>query len=471
MHVYYAKVARDLMLGHATYARDYRIARPFPPYSIHAYLLMAIGMAVSSETSEKLLACLTLIVTAGGLGYLAKQLGRSVPWACALSAPFLLNRFVFLGFYGYMIGIGLAMITAGLWLRRRTNADRIAMVALTALTLFAHPVPYLVIVGFCWTELVSGWWNARNGVRDEQTIRHPVRADVVAVTIATLLFLYVKAYSHSGMLWNYEWLADVGEKIKRLWNVFRTWDELPLVVPSYNWAAAIALAAATLAACSSALRQSRPGRVTRVQFVVGWSFLLLLLLPFLPYTMNGSGFFAARFAILPPLLLFAAAAAFPLRGKRKAVVAIASVAICGFCLAVLNANVRPIAQELDDHSVPVNSLSGSRLIALNNSTRNRALTFDPYEWAAVRLVDRSGAILSDAPWMDLQIMMLEEIGPKVQVGQRGPQVVSGEAVRVGLVTAHCGTPPSASAVSNFARSGAAEWRMLSYGCYEILQPR
>ena len=46
-HVYYATVSRDLLLGPSAFAHDFRIARPFPPYSLHAYLLMALLQGTS----------------------------------------------------------------------------------------------------------------------------------------------------------------------------------------------------------------------------------------------------------------------------------------------------------------------------------------------------------------------------------------------------------------------------------------
>lgn len=472
VHVYYAKVTRDLLQHHATYAQDFRIGRPLPPYSVHAYLLVALTGIVSGETAEKLIACITVIVCAFGLAYLSRQIGRSAAWGCALASPFLLNRFLFLGFYGYLMGVGLALLTIGFWLRRRTVADRIGFFFLALLTLLAHPVPFLIVIAFCWSEALSGWRNA--GCKDAITgvICRPTRNDVIALCSASALFLYIKAFSHSGTLWNYELLADAQQKLMRIIDVFHTWDELPLMVSSFNNAAAIALVIATVIAGWVALRESRSRKITRSQLVVGWAFLILVGLPFLPHTINGSGFFVERFSIWPPLLLFAGMAAADLPRKTGMFIGVIGVLITLLCTGVLDSYVRPVAREIDTRSIPAGRMKGERMMSINNSSRRGELMFNPYDFAATRFIDRGGAILVDAPWMYLEIMILDDIGPHMRVDQnRGPQVMEGPQAKVGIVAAHCGPTPGSSLVGNIAQRDSSEWRMAQYGCIQVLEPR
>src|SRR5690349_5744824 len=195
VHVYYAKVTRDLMAGHSTYAHDFRVARPLPPYSLHAYLLMAFLPWTSSEMAEKLLACVSVVMCGLGFAYFAHRLGRSAPFACALAVPFLLNRFLFLGFYGYLIGVGLALLTAGLWLRNdRTLRRLMAFLGLTLLTMFAHPVPYMILIAFCWSVAAAGWLNQRQPGRDVVAFDAPTRNDVIELVVATACFAAFKHY-------------------------------------------------------------------------------------------------------------------------------------------------------------------------------------------------------------------------------------------------------------------------------------
>ncbi len=226
VHVYYARISRDLLLGHPGFEHDYRMARYLPPYSVHAYLLMLLLQFGSPLLAEKLIACLCVIVVGGGLAYLAKQAGRSAPVVAALSVPFLLHRWIFMGFFGYVIGVGLALLAAGIWIHRggRTTGLRAAFLAITALTLLSHPVPYLVVLAFCWIGVLAGWWNARLKSSEDDAIVPPAAGDLLTLALATAMLLYVRLYSHAGPLWDNEVLADLHDKLFRIINVFLTTD-------------------------------------------------------------------------------------------------------------------------------------------------------------------------------------------------------------------------------------------------------
>jgi len=384
-----------------------------------------------------------------------------------------LHRWIFFGFYGYAIGIGLALLAMGVWIRpdRHRAGGRIAFLLLTMLALFAHPVPYLVIVGFCWAEALAGSWNARMSPAAGDGIQAPGHGDIPTLLAASALFLYILRYSQSGMLWNYELLADVRDKLFRVVDVFRTWDELPLRVPLYNWMLGAVLMLAVIAACRKARQETKSGRVSRVQLVTAWAFLMLIALPFLPRTMNGSGFFAARFSIWPPLLWFAAAAGVELNRRAKAAITIVAVLVTVCALVVLNAHVAPVARQLDVSRAPQLGLKRVHVFTRSNSRATADLTFDPYEWAAIRVVHREGAILVDSPWMDLQIMMLEEAGPKLKFDpNNGPRIVSGPEAKIAMVFTRCGDVRGESMASRIQAGHPQQWRMQKYGCFEVLEP-
>ena len=470
VHVYYARVARDLMLGGHAYDRQFRVARPFPPYSIHAYVLMAMLRWCSSEMAERLLACLSMFVCGVGLLWLSRRMGGSLIF-CALAVPFLLNRYLFLGFYGYTLAIGLALIAMAEWLRtdRSRPVRRIVFLALTVATLFAHPVPYLLLVAFCWLAVLAGWSNRHKNGIDQVAIQPPTRADIIVLCAATALFLYIKHYSHSGMLWNYQWGAEWNAKLLRIIDVFRTWSILPLKVTAYNAVLGIVLIAITVAALVWARRESRAGSITRAQLVAGFALLVLFSLPLLPRTMNGSGFFADRFAIWPPLLLVAAAGAVKLRRMTDIAMAGTAAALLALTLFFLNSYLAPIARAEDVSSIPKGMLAGQRVYAYDGS-RTAHLTYDPFLMAPVRAVDRAGAMLVDSPWTDLQIIMLDEVGPKVKFTvEAGPQSLTGAPLHVAVVHSHCGIEDPNSAPL-FAHSHPGEWTTSTYGCFDVLQP-
>jgi hypothetical protein len=474
VHVYYARVSSDLLFGPHRYEHDFRVARPFPPYALHAYLLMALLRWTSSEMAEQLLACIAVVSCAIGLGYFSRQLGRSAWLAAPFALPFFLNRWLFFGFYGYLIGVGVALLAMGVWLRddRHTPLRRAAFLFLTLFTLFSHPVPYLLLVAFGWSALLSGWWNRRSGTEIGTALQAPSRGDILTMAAASALFVYIKMYSHSGMLWNYELLADVHDKLMRIVDVFRAYDEMPLQVPVYNAVLGGILVVATIAVCWQSRRESKMGLITRTQFVVGWAFLILIALPFLPRTMNGSGFFAARFSIWPPLLLFAAASSLKFGRRAERTIAVTAVALFVFTVVVLNTYIAPIAREVDVSSMPKGALTGEHVFTRNDSWTPTELTFVPYEYAAVRIVDHAGAFLVDSPWLDLQIMMLEELGPKIKFDREwGPRDASGPPRKIWMISARCGASGGNDTMaSRIATRRPEGWRKSRFGCFEVLEP-
>lgn len=487
VHVYYAHVSRDLLLGGHTYTQDYRIARPFPPYAIHAYTLMALLGFTSGEMAEKLLACLCVLVSGIGVASFAKQLGRSAAIASAVAVPFLLNRYLFLGFYGYILGVGFALMTMAVWLRpdRARPSLRAAFVALTILTLFAHPVPYLLVVAFCWTEIGAGWWNRWR--RIDRGIAAPGRADVFFAAIATSFFLYIAHYSHSGSLWNNELLVNVDLRLLRIVNVLHMSDVLPVTARSARWVMTVVLGAAIVISSLRAMRDSdqpakptpglsgAPGAgaaITKTQLVVGWALLILVGLPVLPRTMNGSGFFSERFAILPPLLFVAALSAAEFEVKVRKAVLVAAAAVCVYAIVLLNTYIAPYARAVDVSFVRPDELAGQHLLWRVEPWRSMTINFDPLILGDIRLVDRGGALLLDNPWMDLQIMMLEETGPKVHFDpENGPRVVSGPQVKVGAISARCALTRGESSLEHVARRHPEQWQLKQYACFEVLAPR
>jgi hypothetical protein len=386
-----------------------------------------------------------------------------------------LNRYLFLGFYGYILGIGFGLVAMAVWTRsdRRRLGLRVLFVALTVLTLFAHPVPYLLVVAFCWTDIAAGWWNRRQTVDcQDGTIAAPIAGDLLSAAIATTFLLYIAHYSHSGSLWNNELLVNVDLRLLRIVNVIHLTDVLPVTVRSMKWLMTLVLGLAIVASIWSVRRDSAGRAITKVQLVVGWALLILVALPVLPRTMNGSGFFAERFAIIPPLLFVAAVAAIDFHAKARRAVLVAATVVCAYTIVSLNTYIAPFAREVDVSFVRPGELAGQHLLWRVEPWRATNINFDPLIFGDVRVVDRGGALLLDNPWMDLQIMMLEETGPKVQFdGDNGPRVVSGAQVKVGAITARCAVVRGEPSVERVARRHPEQWQLKQYGCFEVLEPR
>ena len=478
VHVYYAHVSRDLLLGGHTYGQDYRIARPFPPYAVHAYVLMALLGLTSGVMAEKVLACLCVLVSGIGLAYFATRIGRSAAIAAAMAVPFLLNRYLFLGFYGYLLSLGFALFAMGVWMRadRARPGLRVVFLALVIVTLFSHPVPYLLVVAFCWTQILAGWWNSRGKSEpsSEGIVPIPTAGDLLFVTIATSFFLYILHYSHSGSLWNNELPVNLDVlriRLLRIVAALHMGDVLPITARPMKWVMTLVLGAAIVATGWRARRDSARKKITQTQMVVGWALLILIGLPLLPRTMNGSGFFAERFAILPPMLFVAAVASVDLGANVRRVVLVAATIVCIYFIVSLNTFIAPFAREVDVSFVRRGELAGEHLLWRVEPWRPTTINFDPLILGDVRLVDRAGAILLDNPWMNLQIMMLDEKGPKVRFDpDDGPRILSGPDMRVGGVASRCAVTHGESTLEHVAAHHPEKWRLKQYGCFEVLLP-
>jgi hypothetical protein len=131
-----------------------------------------------------------------------------------------------------------------------------------------------------------------------------------------------------------------------------------------------------------------------------------------PRRVNGAWYFAERFPILWVLFLLAAAAA--LRPPRGWSVAVGALALCvgGGVILLQWEYVAKIAAEIAPAVNAPTAKSGSiGLIVGGQKALPEGLSFDPYMWSGAHYFRRSQAILANAPWMDLPILMIRPAHP------------------------------------------------------------
>ncbi len=187
-----------------------------------------------------------------------------------------------------------------------------------------------------------------------------------------------------------------------------------------------------------------------------WAFVILIALPFLPRMMNANGFFAERFSVWPPLLFFASAAAIDWgRRTQRALLAMAAL-LTILVIAMLDAHIGPIARQMDLSQTPRGELKGVHLLWRNESPARPDLTFDPYVVASVRLVDRQDAILSNSPWMDSPILLVEE--------------TNRAGTNPGVAITRCGASRGESTAEQMVKSHPEQWRLSRYACFQVLTP-
>jgi len=131
-----------------------------------------------------------------------------------------------------------------------------------------------------------------------------------------------------------------------------------------------------------------------------------------PRRVNGAWYFAERFPTLWVLFLLAAAAA--LRPPRGWSVAVGALALCvgGGVILLQWEYVAKIAAEIAPAVNAPTAKSGSiGLIVGGQKALPEGLSFDPYMWSGAHYFRRSQAILANAPWMDLPILMIRPAHP------------------------------------------------------------
>jgi hypothetical protein len=146
--------------------------------------------------------------------------------------------------------------------------------------------------------------------------------------------------------------------------------------------------------------------------MIGTSAICFTLFFIVPRSINGSWLFPHRFPIFWILFLIAAAAA--LRPPRLCTLAVGVIALCATSTVVLlqwvnvsriTTAMRPV---LDAPPAKAGSVG---LIIGEKASDPEGLAFDPFLWGGAHYFRRSRAILANAPWMDLPIIMIRPAHP------------------------------------------------------------
>ena len=164
IHRYYVH-ALDSLLQHSTTYDVYQIRHPFPPYATHYMLLLGLSHLFSFDVAEKLFVCLMLAAFGFGVRLAAKAVGPAGDWTSLFFAPLLLSWSLMMGFFNYILGVGLVLLAVACWQRIR-NGDRWAplwYLAVLAIVTFTHPIPLLLLISITVLDLLlSGVFRPRS---------------------------------------------------------------------------------------------------------------------------------------------------------------------------------------------------------------------------------------------------------------------------------------------------------------------
>ena len=147
-HIYYAEVFRDILLGGGNF-RGYFDVKPLAPYTLAYYLVGLLRLALSPALAEKLF--VSAYVVAVGLAFRYFVRGIS-PRATSLSVvifPFVLNKFVYLGFASFTTGSAITLLLCGFWLRPSSaRAAHLLWALILVAAILAHPIALLAALVF-----------------------------------------------------------------------------------------------------------------------------------------------------------------------------------------------------------------------------------------------------------------------------------------------------------------------------------
>jgi hypothetical protein len=469
VHLYYAEVASRLFSGSAAFSAEYKLVHLLPPYSLHYYFLMLVLRGVSAPMAEKLLACVTVLVTAYGLRFFAGRIG---PFGHVLSLwilPFVLHRYVFLGLYNYCLALGLAFFAMGVWCRpnRADWQQRLVFLLLVGAITLTHPVPLPILLGYCGVLLVFGTFSGK-GETHELAVPHASRSDWIVLLVASASLIYVSWFRNP--LEVYPDQVPVGSvqgfhlHLARFRELVEMLLVSPIVLTPYRYLlAGIASLAFVAGLVVSVSDLARRRYYTLSQLTLGWGLLLAAGVAFLPTWINGSALFAERLSI--PCVLLLVASASRVNWLRKYPIPVVAAGVCAaLALVALQTAIGPAARRLalpDRSSAPAPYIRTIFVSTLNTPV---GLTFDPCRSAGVRLIQQDEGVWVNPPWLGSPQLMLGRSQNPVPIAE----MLTNDPT-LSVVIGHCGGPDAGLTVSLQDRY-PGRWAVTRYLWANVLRP-
>ena len=413
VHLYYVDVLRGLLTHSGPYARHFEIKSLLTPYALEYFALLALEAVFSAPAAEKVL--LVCYIFAFGLGfrYLVESVAdRRSPWSLA-AIPFCMNALIYLGFLNYSFAVALLLLLCGFWIRhsRQLQAGRVAcLIGGLVLMLVTHPVPVLVFLLFC------GLYFAADVLGDAGSWTSAIRSRTRP--LAVLLLMGVMALAWLALFVDRSPSGPTEPSFAQTFGLyFAIATELQLYPVSpihplhYRAALLLVGGVAVMAMANGSWKDA--GRPRPAAFaLLAASAICFVLYGIVPQRINGSWYFPDRFPILFLLFLLAAGAAChpPRRwGEIAGGTAVcATVAVLWMQWGLVARIGREIAPALE--SPPANAGSAGLILGTWDAVPP-GLEFDPYFWSGAHYFRRSQAILLNAPWMNLPILLIRPLHP------------------------------------------------------------
>jgi hypothetical protein len=406
MHKYYVHAIASLLSGSHSYS-SYVIRHPFPPYATHYAVLLGLTKLLPFDVAEKILICLVFLCTAYGFRYCARALGPSGDLLSLCMVPLLLHWSLVMGFLNYSLAIGLFFLAAGLWCRASGQLRMWLLFALTSFLLaITHPIPLLLLILFCSLDLFIRLFQ-HFSMKD-------YRWQLFGLAVACLSFLYPlasvdRSRSASNLL-GFGLHKDALISSLALFGIspFDTRSK-NLLINCYRLGLYALLLVCLALAMEGFLGRWRARNLRPSDSMLILTVAILLAIPIMPPSMNGSDFFSQRLMIFPWLGAIAAASA----TKRRVAHIALPFAIILTVTTLLPAEIffRPVAHQLstlEHQPLPPNAGALALLDPgmLKAVRVQHQLGFNPYLWSGALPLLQADDVMLNSPFMDQKITPL-----------------------------------------------------------------
>jgi hypothetical protein len=419
VHVYYATVMAKLLSGsHGPLAEAFRIRHLLPPYSLYYYMLIVLLQFFPAVLVEQIIVCITVVIMAAGFRYMCIAAGPNGRWTAFLVLPLLLNWPLFMGFENYCLSIGLCFWAVGTWFGRH-RYRRAAFLFLVILVVLTHPVPLLPLAAVCGIDL-AGRCILRPVGNDERAKAGAIWwRDLVTLGCACACMSYVMLFTQTNkvrenLLVHVHPMMSV-MKYSTLYGLglFARASAATLVYTALLFAV---LFLSLIVTARMFLYREGPPRWRPADALLLATLALIVVLPFLPDTMNGGFYFNNRFLILVWCGAIAASSGGTAFAPRlRMLFVILGCAGLGYTLVLAQVRIAPEARRAAEAEQAPIVRTGENAILLPSSDyeADPVLRFRPLEWSAVRYLRRAGDVMLDAPFLDMATMPIDSQGPQL----------------------------------------------------------
>ncbi len=336
-----------------------------------------------------------------------------------------------MGFYNYSIGLGVALVGVGFWLRLDRSRRALPGFAASALVLiFSHPVPVALLLAFIAADLLrrsffmQGSGSSRFRRNQRQLAAFAVAA-ALAVYPALAFNTAAPASSQTRFGFHYDWLRTT--LLLTGLSPYNTRSH-GLPVNAYRVTLYILLAATTVWALRAFRREFASRHISASGGLFVSAVLFALLLPFLPGNVSGGGFFNTRLIILVWILMILAASGRQVQGHAFSRACIAA----GIIFTVLTLwpaerIFRPMAESVS-RIEQVRLPAHTSALLLDGPMLNPMLRYDydvafnPFVWANALPLVREDDLVLNAPWLQLSSFPLR-IAPGAAVSKDASAII------------------------------------------------